>query len=234
MQQRSIETKRKILSACVQLFLEQGYKETTVTQIIEHAGVARGSYQNLFPAKEDVLLELVGTMFNGQFDMAGKLTEQNLPPVYLYAVETAIQLTLAELNENLRKLYIEAYTLPHTSEYIFEHTTEKLSMIFGSYLPDYSQSDFYEIEIGTSGIMRNYMVKKCDIHFSLEAKLRRFLLASLRVCTVPENEIEEVLVFIQGIDIKAAATQVMHELFSMLEMKYNFKLSENALAKEEA
>ena len=33
---------------------------------------------------------------------------------------------------------------------------------------DYSESDFYEMEIGTAGLMRNYMARKCDIHFPLE------------------------------------------------------------------
>ena len=36
----SIETKKKILAVCVRLFLEQGYRETTISQIVEEAGVA--------------------------------------------------------------------------------------------------------------------------------------------------------------------------------------------------
>lgn len=61
----SSETKQKILTVCVRLFLEQGYKSTSVSQIVEEAGVARGSYLNLFPTKDKILLELVGTMFDG-------------------------------------------------------------------------------------------------------------------------------------------------------------------------
>ena len=55
-----IETKKKILAVCVRLFLEQGYRETTISQIVEEAGVARGSFQNLFPTKDAVLMELDG------------------------------------------------------------------------------------------------------------------------------------------------------------------------------
>ena len=39
----SSETRKKILTACVRLFLEQGYKNTSVSQIVDEAGVARGS-----------------------------------------------------------------------------------------------------------------------------------------------------------------------------------------------
>ena len=118
-----IETKKKILAVCVRLFLEQGYRETTISQIVEEAGVARGSFQNLFPTKDAVLMELVKPMFGGQFGVARGLVGDSLPPVYAYAAETAIQLTLTELNESLREIYLEAYTLPDTAEYIYLHTT---------------------------------------------------------------------------------------------------------------
>ena len=35
------------------------------------------------------------------------------------------------------------------------------------------------------------------------------------------------LAFIQTLDIKAIATEVMYKLFAMLEMKYDFKLSKD-------
>ena len=141
MRRDSSETKRKILTVCVRLFLEQGYKNTSVSQIVDEAGVARGSYLNLFPTKDRILLVLVETMFNGQFDVAKSVADRNLPPVCVYAVETAIQLTLTELNENLREIYIEAYSSPDTSEYIYLHTTAELKQIFGSNFPEYAESD---------------------------------------------------------------------------------------------
>ena len=113
MRKDGIETKRKILTVCVRLFLEQGYKDTTITQITEEAGVTRGSFQNLFPTKDAVLMELVETMFGSQFDAARAIADNRLSPVYAYAVETAIQLTLTELNEKLREIYIEALSLIH-------------------------------------------------------------------------------------------------------------------------
>lgn len=232
MRRSSSETKKKILTACVKLFLEEGYKNTTVSRIIEEAEVARGSYLNLFPTKDKILLELTQTMFGGQFDVARSIANRNLPPVFAYAVETAIQLTLTELNENLREIYIEAYTIPDTAEYIYLHTTAELRQIFGTNFPNYSDSDFYEMEIGTAGLMRNYMARKCDIHFPLERKLSRFLTAAMRVYLVPEEDQEKVFAFIGSIDIQAISAKVMHKLFAMLEMKYDFKLSNDGKTEE--
>ena len=232
MRKDGLETKRKILTVCVRLFLEQGYKETSITQITENAGVTRGSFQNLFRTKDAVLLELVETMFSGQFSAAKSITGQQLPPVYAYAVETAIQLTLTELNERLREIYLEAYSLPDTAEYIHLHTTAELKQIFGGSFPGYSDSDFYEMEIGTAGLMRGYMARKCDIHFPLDRKLRRFLTAAMRVYRVPEEEQRQVLAFIRPLDIRAIAAEVMEKLFAMLEMKFDFKLPSNGEKEE--
>ena len=222
----SSETKRKILTVCVRLFLEQGYKNTSVSQIVDEAGVARGSYLNLFPTKDKILLDLTETMFGGQFGMARSIADSKLPPVYAYALETAIQLTLTELNENLREIYIEAYSLPETSEYIYLHTTAELKQIFSANFPDYSDSDFYEMEIGTAGLMRNYMARKCDIHFPLERKLSRFLTAAMRVYRVPEDELEQTVRFVERLDIRSIAERVMHTLFQTLAMHYDFSLQE--------
>lgn len=232
MRKDGLETKRKILTVCVRLFLEQGYKETSITQITENAGVTRGSFQNLFRTKDAVLLELVETMFSGQFSAAKSITGQQLPPVYAYAVETAIQLTLTELNERLRGIYLEAYSLPDTAEYIHLHTTAELKQIFGGSFPGYSDSDFYEMEIGTAGLMRGYMARKCDIHFPLDRKLSRFLTAAMRVYRVPEEEQRQVLAFIRPLDIRAIAAEVMEKLFAMLEMKFDFKLPSNGEKEE--
>ncbi len=222
----SSETKRKILTVCVRLFLEQGYKNTSVSQIVDEAGVARGSYLNLFPTKDKILLDLTETMFGGQFGMARSITDTKLPPVYAYALETAIQLTLTELNENLREIYIEAYSLPDTAEYIYLHTTAELKQIFSANFPDYSESDFYEMEIGTAGLMRSYMARKCDIHFPLERKLSRFLTAAMRVYRVPEAELEQTVRFVERLDIRSIAECVMHSLFQTLAMHYDFSLQE--------
>ena len=222
----TIEIKSRILSVCVRLFLQQGYHATTISQIAGEAGISVSSFQNIFRTKDAVLHELIEFMFNGQFGMAREIAGSGLPPLYVYATETAIQLALTELNENLRDIYMVAYSLPDTAEYLYRQTTAELQRIFGGNFPGYTQQDFYEIEIGTAGLMRSYMAKKCDIHFPLERKVARFLTAALRVFRVPEEEQAQVLRYTAGLDVKAIAEGVMQKLFSMLEMTFDFKLSE--------
>lgn len=217
-------TEKRILQVCVRLFLERGYRGTTTTQILNDAQVSSSSFQNLFTSKEGVLLELVKFMFENQFAIARKITGPDLPPVYVYGAETALQLTLTELNENLRDIYLEAYTLKSTLDYIQKETAKELKGIFGSYQPELTEQDFYELEFGTAGLMRGYMANPCTESFTLERKLNKFLTLALRGYKVPEDEIDKVLSYIVGFDIRNLAQSVMEELFEKLAMRYEFSL----------
>ncbi len=221
----SLPAKKRILTVCVRLFLEKGYKRSTLAEIIKKADVSYSTFQNIFRAKDGVLTELVEFMFSNQFAMARDEAGAKLPPVYVYAVETAIQMTLTELNENLREIYIEAYTEKEASEYILRETAKELHGIFGSYLPDATERDFYDMEIGSASIMRGYMAHPCDEELTLEKKLRLFLTMSLRAYNVPKEEVEQVIRFVEGLDIRAIAEQVMQKLFKALAMRYEFSLT---------
>ena len=216
------QTEKRILQACVRLFLENGYHQTTMLQILKEAQVSSSSFQNLFRSKDGVLLELVDFMFENQFGMARSVAGAELPPVYVYAAETALQITLTELNDNLRQIYLEAYTQQRLLDYIQRATAKELHRIFGPYQPELTEQDFYELELGTAGLMRGYMANPCTAEFPLERKLEKFLTLALRGYKVPEEEVQQVLAFLGGLDIRGIAQKVMEELFRQLAMRYEF------------
>ena len=222
----SMAAKKRILTACVRLFIERGYNGTTVAEIIKEADVSASSFQNIFRSKDGVLSELAAFMFAGQFKAARTVADPGDSPAMLYAIETALQLTITELNDNLRDIYVEAYSHEATMEYIYQSTTAELYRIFGSYLPDYTESDFYELEIGSAGIMRGYMSRGCDMYFTLERKLERFLSMSLGVYNVPEDERRRIIDCILELDMRAIATSVLHELVQMLDDHFDFSFDD--------
>ena len=128
-------TQQKVLRAAVALFLEKGYTRTTTGEIAKTAGIGQSSFFHVFPSKEALLLELVQRMFSGQFALAGQHSGEQ-DPVLLYAVETALQLHIAELTEPLRELYVTGYSLPTTSAYIFHRgiSLQKHNETAASYL----------------------------------------------------------------------------------------------------
>lgn len=226
---KSLPTKNHILAVSAQLLLRQGYRSTTVREIAAVAGVSVSSVQNFFGSKEGILAELTRMMYAGQFGAARRAVQSELSPIYTYAAETAIQLALTERNENLREIYTEAYTMPDTLEYIHSNTADELLAIFGERFPDYDANDFYELEIGSAGLMRSYMAHPCSEKFPLRRKVERFLAASLRMYRVGEDEIERVLAFIRGLDLERTVDEVMGELFSLLQAAFGGALSQDGV-----
>lgn len=221
----SLPTREHALAVCARLFLEQGYRDTPIRQVLKEAGISNSSFQNFFRNKEGVLKELARIVFGGQFEAARGGAGGKLPLVYTYALETAVQLVVTERNEHLRELYTEAYAQPETAEFIYENTAKELKMIFGDRFPDYEEHDFYEMDIGSCGLMRNYMSKPCSIHFPLHRKVELFIRSALRIYRVSEEEIELVLGFVQSIDLEAAADEVLKKLFTMLELRFDCKFT---------
>ncbi|MEV5753007.1 helix-turn-helix domain-containing protein [Actinoallomurus sp. NPDC052308] len=59
------QSRRRILEAALTLFAEHGYEGATISQIAERAGVARGLVSYYFPAKDELLHELLGQALDG-------------------------------------------------------------------------------------------------------------------------------------------------------------------------
>ena len=216
----SEEAKKRILAACARLFLEKGYTNTRVAEVLKAADVSASTFQNIFRTKDGVLTEFVRIMFGSQFGAAKQMAVNAPSPAHVYAAETALQLALTELNENLRDVYLEAYTCPDTLALIHRRTARELQAAFGAYLPEATAADFLEMEVGTAGMMRAYMARRCGADFPLERKISRFLTMSLRVFRVPEDERARIITHVATLDMYLLARRVMNALFESLSMHF--------------
>ena len=207
------------------VFLEKGYTNTRVAEVLKAADVSASTFQNIFRTKDGVLTEFVRIMFGSQFGAAKQMAVNAPSPAHVYAAETALQLALTEMNENLRDVYLEAYTYPETMEIICRRTAMELQAAFSAYLPEYTESDFYETDLGTGGMMRGFMARRCDQYFTLEKKIRRFFGNEPAGVPGSGREAEQIQDYAAALDVRSAAKQVMDALFASLSM--TFDLSEN-------
>ena len=225
-QPSGLMTRQKILSASIKVFLEKGYEGATAKEIADLAGSSTGAPFSLFGNKEGVLLELVHMMFSGQFRLAADLTEEAANPLLLYGVETALQIHITELSWQLRELYVMAYSLNSTSEYIYEQMTAKLAEIFGPYLPRCESKDFYELEIASASIMRGFITRPCDRYFTIERKLRRFLQCCFKLYDVPSEKYEPVIERVLQLDIKSMAEEMIARTAQIAEENFQITMAE--------
>lgn len=217
-QRTSEENKRLVLHTAARLFLQKGYTATTLRQIAKEAGVNIGSVMYLYESKENILCDLVSFVMGGQFAETERLLAGKTEDMLLFwAAETTLQLYIAESSEYIRGLYLAAYSHSKSSSLIYQYVAEKMQVYFKAYYPEYEFKDFYELEIATGGIIRGFMSVPCDMYFTMQRKVKRYLETSFLVYKVPEQKIQEAINFVSQIDFEAAAPQVIEHLLAALD-----------------
>lgn len=219
-QRKGIIRRNKILRSAVKLFLEGGYEKTTTANIAQAAGMAPSSFFAAFENKEALLYTLTESMFESQFDNAEKLIGSSEDPLLVYAVETALQMYITELSEPLRELYVMAYSLPTTSEYIYQNTAKKVGTLFKDYVPGAQEKDFYEMDIASAGVMRGFMAKHCDLYFTIDQKLKRFLGCCFTLYHVPQEKQDEVIGAVLAMELKPIAEKIIADTVARAEQGF--------------
>ena len=166
------------------------------------------------------MCELVSYVLEGQFEATKKLLEGITDDkILFYAAETTLQLYMAESSEHIRELYSVSYSMPKSSAIIYREITGKLEIIFKEHLPHLQTKDFYEYEIASAGIMRSFMTIPCDMYFTMERKVARFLETTFLVYRVSDEKIKETIAFVSRFDYKAIADDVISHMLAYLESR---------------
>jgi AcrR family transcriptional regulator len=74
------EVRRRILSAAVDLFADHGYDATSVSQVINRAGVAKGGFYHHFASKDELLYAVYGELINRQVEGMQRILAEKLSP----------------------------------------------------------------------------------------------------------------------------------------------------------
>lgn len=216
LQPKGIARRNKMLLAAIQLFLDQGYEKTTTAQIARAAGMSPTSFFVAFENKEALLLTLTQIMFENQFAKA-RTFAKDMEPLMVYCLETSLQIYITELSEPLREIYVMAYTLPSTTEYILKSTAVQIKAIFSPFMPEAEDKDFYEMDIASGSIMRGFMARKCDMYFTVQKKIERFLECCLKLYDVPKEKRVSLIEAVLAFDLHSVAKRLIDEIIAKAE-----------------
>ena len=212
--------KSQILKTANKLFLADGYQATTLRKIALESGVNYGSLTFLFKNKELIVCELIGLVINCQYETVNiLLSNRKSDKILHYAVETVLQLSIAESSEHLREMYNVSYSMPNSSKVVYDNVAKKLQYIFSDYLTDFEIKDFYELEIALGGVMRSFLAIPCDMYFTFDRKITRFLETVLLICRVPDSTIKEIISLVKTFDFDMLVKATMDGLQSYIESK---------------
>jgi AcrR family transcriptional regulator len=66
-------TRKEVVNSATKLFKERGFLSTTIQDIAEDCGIAKGSVYKYFPSKEDLFSEVFNQCHNAYFDQVDEL-----------------------------------------------------------------------------------------------------------------------------------------------------------------
>ena len=75
-----VSAKQKIIDTAFKLFLEQGYNNTTVNQIIKESETSRGAFYHHFEGKEEVLFSMA-YYFDADYTNWLDSIDKDMPPL---------------------------------------------------------------------------------------------------------------------------------------------------------
>lgn len=213
------KTRTLVLHAATKLFIENGYTNTRIKDIAAESQVGYNEIFRMFIDKDNLLSQLVNLVIEHQFEMSKSYLKDDYDDLFLYVFECVLQLHIAELSENIREMYAVSYSMPNTSHKIYDCITNKLETVFHKYLPEYETKDFYELEIAAAGIMRGFIINPCNMYFTMDRKINRFVRTLLKIFEVPKEEINEIIKKINTFNMNIYAKEVIDTLYEYISTR---------------
>lgn len=201
--------RKKILDTAKKLFSEQGYKKTTIRQIVLESGITSGSIYNLFENKDAVFSAIIDELM----DNTVRLVERDFAEetaINQYAAIMAVEWFAIAKDSVLRELYYEAYAEP----ILFENVLRRHMEIETRFLADVEEERTEE-EVArmvlTKGAMLSYIEAfSFQRPMNTEAIRKELINLTFGNLGIKKKDIKEIMRFMDSIEEKC--TDIAHQI----------------------
>jgi len=121
-----MDSKEKILNVAFTLFLQKGYRDVSLKEIVKEVGLTKGAFYHYFDGKEQLFTEVIDGYF---ISLSDHIYEQ-LPKVHLEMFMTGYQKVLSEQIDRLTKDAVKEKTIS-LSYYYFAFDALRILPDFG-------------------------------------------------------------------------------------------------------
>ena len=148
------EVRHKILNSAKDLFTHQGYKKTTIRQIVEKSGILTGSIYYLYKNKEDIFQALILSLTKNCIKKIDDIYAEESPE-FRYAAVCAVELKAVENDAIVRECYFAGYSSRMIFEQLVIQFTDLAMALFTGTKHACSREDYFHKTLLIKGAMRS-------------------------------------------------------------------------------
>lgn len=203
-------TKIEILRVATEMFLKNGYTDTTIKYISDSLGISTGNLTFHYPTKEHLLTLLVEMLCDFQWKVMERETKTNGSPLAALCLELPAIAATCQDNAIARDFYLSAYSHAMPLDVIRRNDARKAQLVFGRFCQQWQRSDYAAAEDIASGIEYGILLNT-DCSVPLEHRLRYGMNTLLQLYQVPAALREETIARVLGMDYRQIGLQILRE-----------------------
>ncbi|MDL2233543.1 TetR/AcrR family transcriptional regulator [Ruminococcaceae bacterium OttesenSCG-928-L11] len=137
-----------IIQVAVAEFAERGYKEASITHIVQEAGIAKGSFYQYFEDKDDLYIHIVTTYIADRKIMVFQKEKQRLEDLSLTEfLRLVFRQQISEFNKNPHIMKIALDMVKHQDEPVHKRILARYQPQVGTYFLEFIQHEMAQGEI---------------------------------------------------------------------------------------
>lgn len=212
-------TKYEILQCATKLFIEKGYTATYVTSIANELNISTGNLTFHFPTKEHILAELIKELLTLPKREEESAVEGEHALLTGYLLELVMFVSVCQDNPIIKDLLVSAYTHSLSLQIIRETDTKRAMQVFGTYCPEWEETEFIQAENIVSGMEYALFMTENTERLSFEQRVFVSLDAIMKVYEIPKGIRESVITQIADLDYRGMGNRVLDEFCNYIAEK---------------
>lgn len=200
------ERRQELLDTARRLFIEKGYEKTSVNDILQAVGIAKGTFYYYFTSKEEVLEAMILDVVKQGTERAKVILEEKSIPV-LMRIVMALQAQTSDFEGS--KMIHDEMTKPENAKldqiYLRTMVRELSAVLLPPVKEAISQgimeTDYPEEGIGIVLLLVQEIINRPTFEWKAVGEMERmqiFLYHVQRILGIPEEEMQQLLKMLQG------------------------------------
>lgn len=185
----------KIIKISRRLFLEQGYENTTVRQILKKAGLSTGSLYHFFKNKEEILLLGLQDALIEISSLTDSKAAKYKEPLLRYALDVALGTSEILKHKHLFNFYNAVYKNESVENLVISLKVTKMKTLLKDLNLSFTDSEIHSRMLAIHGATRALMIAKINKQLSIDLKEIYSLIIRIALTEfkIPQKKIEKIL-----------------------------------------